>query len=488
MKRLIITLTLLGLATFVCVPGGAAASKNGGGAAFRPRPPHTGGGSSTYRPNSSSYRPPTLPSHTYHGPRPQFVTPSYDEPATAHLKGPMSRAHSRAAVPGPTPSLYNGPARAGSGSAGTTLTLKPSNSNNGSASLISRTGSAGATVPLNMRPNQTLGGASGGKKPPVAATNLTGSRQNAMNSLNKMAKSGTLRLTGNDKSLTLKQTADLANFLNSPQSSFLTQTERAILTKELSGQPLTAAETAIALNAIGKNGMSQVAAAAVAQGVIDNLGKTNPGVLGNNSPTGGVLGALAQVLQSLPSLGGAGGIPASGGGDPGFGSGPSLADTGMGNVGVVDAPVGQESSYSSSDAGATQPVMPAGAGDEGTSAGVQAVRQFRRYLQVKNDSAAKLTVFVQYSAHLSDNSFKWFPTPPGGDEAVGFTLAPGATVDVGHDGWRVKANRVRIWAVSEDGTEVTDYRDQDLWLVAEQNGDRTYDAPEIGVFTFTFGG
>lgn len=401
----------------------------------------------------------------------QYTTPSYHTPVYTGntVTIPMS---SHNYVPAYT---------SATGSVGTTVTLKRPASNTTSVSLASRpSSSAGATVSLGRRPNQPLGAEGAAKKVPTGVGTLTGSRQTALTSVQKMLNRGTLRLTGDDRSLTVQQVADLASFLNSPQSNYLTQTERGVLTKILNGQPLTQAELGIALNTIGENGMNQFAAAAIVQGALDNIGASNPNVPGNNPGSkGGILGAIAKALQALPNSGSGGGS-SGGAGDSGSGGGPALADAGSSDAGAVGAPVVDNSSVA-------QPGTPAAASGDGSPAGDSAVRQFRRYLQVKNDSAAKLTVYVQYSAQMNDSTFQWFPTRPGGDQAVGFTLAPGSTIDVDHDGWRVKADRVRIWAVADDGTEVTDYRDQDLWLVAEQHGDRAYYAPDPEAFTFTFG-
>ena len=49
----------------------------------------------------------------------------------------------------------------------------------------------------------------------------------------------------------------------------------------------------------------------------------------------------------------------------------------------------------------------------------------------------------------------------------------------------VSACRVRVWARFADGRELAEYRDQDLWVVEEVNGERVYFAPERDTVTIT---
>jgi hypothetical protein len=115
------------------------------------------------------------------------------------------------------------------------------------------------------------------------------------------------------------------------------------------------------------------------------------------------------------------------------------------------------------------------------------MRQDHRYLRVKNDTGEKLTVFVQYQTLSQSKGWTWYPVAPGsGSKAVAYVFAPGQEADLRHEGWSVKANRARIWARSASGEEFVEYRDQDLWLVDEVNGERVYYADETETFTFTF--
>jgi hypothetical protein len=129
---------------------------------------------------------------------------------------------------------------------------------------------------------------------------------------------------------------------------------------------------------------------------------------------------------------------------------------------------------------------------QGGSAGVVAdgpsgTRQDRRYLRVKNDTGAKLTVYVQYQTLSQSKGWTWYPVVPGSEpRAVAYVFAPGQEADLRHEDWPVNANRVRIWARSASGEEFVEYRDEDLWLVDESDGERVYYADEAETFTFTF--
>jgi hypothetical protein len=498
MKRLISNLIVVGFAVLLLAPGRAAAQHKGGFGGYRPGPA-VPGGSSTHRSGFTPYHPSAMPAATYHTPQPQYAMPSNHAPA-----------YTGSTVTVSTSSQNFGPVRAGpSGSAGTTVSLKQLSLNGTSASLASRPATAGTTVSLQRRPTELGVSTTAGTKLSTALGKLQGARptelsnlprpqQNGLNRIQTMLNNGTLRIPGNALALIGDPTGAITTYLNTPAGSSLPPAAQDLLGDIASGQPLSPLQIAVAVSMVDSGGLPPDVSAAVAQGVVDNVVNNNSGQVannnsgqagnntqgqsGNNSTASGIVGTIAQVLQNLASGGGSSGSGSPGGSVASGSDAGSVAGSDVGSVmaaapvgaaGVVDVPIVQDSSI-------TQPVT-------SSVTGGQAVRQFRRYLQVKNDSNAKLKVYVQYSAHMDDGSFQWFPTRPGGDQAVGFTLAPGATAAVDHDGWRVKADRVRIWAVAADGTAVTDYRDQDLWLVAEQNGERAYYAPDLEVFTFTFG-
>jgi hypothetical protein len=119
----------------------------------------------------------------------------------------------------------------------------------------------------------------------------------------------------------------------------------------------------------------------------------------------------------------------------------------------------------------------------------QEVQQSRRYLRVKNETGQTLTFFVRYRTLNVRDEWKWYPeSQTGEDQAVRFELEPGAEADLEHEGFQINASRVRIWGELEDGQEIDDYKDQDLWLVPEIHGDdeHCYYADEMETFTFTF--
>jgi hypothetical protein len=113
-------------------------------------------------------------------------------------------------------------------------------------------------------------------------------------------------------------------------------------------------------------------------------------------------------------------------------------------------------------------------------------KQTCRYLRLKNDTAEKLTVFVQYHTWTSTGTWQWYPSQPGTRDAVAYVLNPGQEADLRHEGWRLNASKVRLWAQSPTGLEYLDFQDRDLWLVEETDGERCFYAPQPETFTYTF--
>src|SRR5262249_21329331 len=105
-----------------------------------------------------------------------------------------------------------------------------------------------------------------------------------------------------------------------------------------------------------------------------------------------------------------------------------------------------------------------GGQDGGGDAGNAANAYDTRFLRLKNATGENLSVFVQYYTLNDQNEWVWLPNPPGGERVIEFQIEDGADTNLFVDGWRLNANRVRIWARS--GTKQWDgYRDRDLELV-----------------------
>jgi hypothetical protein len=122
-----------------------------------------------------------------------------------------------------------------------------------------------------------------------------------------------------------------------------------------------------------------------------------------------------------------------------------------------------------------------------TEAG-ESVVQTRRYLRVKNDTQERLTVYVQYRTLTTKDRWAWFPVDPEQSEkAAVYVFEPGEEADLSHEDWRVNASRVRIWAVTEEGTAWLENKEEDLWLVPEIDEARhQYLAPTMETYTVTF--
>jgi hypothetical protein len=117
-----------------------------------------------------------------------------------------------------------------------------------------------------------------------------------------------------------------------------------------------------------------------------------------------------------------------------------------------------------------------------------AVLQTLCYLRLKNDTDEKLTVYVQFRAWSDRGEWVWYPADPASSKmAYTYELKPGEEKDVTCHGRRVSASRIRMCAESASGHRWMDYRDQDLWLVPEDDdGDHSYEADEMETYTATF--
>jgi hypothetical protein len=114
--------------------------------------------------------------------------------------------------------------------------------------------------------------------------------------------------------------------------------------------------------------------------------------------------------------------------------------------------------------------------------------QTRRFLRVRNATDKPLQVYVRYRTVNDQGKWQWYPGEPTSREAVVRKVAPGQTVDLLHEDWRINASRVRIWAEAPGGTYRQEaYRNQDLWLVSQDGqGNRRYLAAAMETYTHTF--
>jgi hypothetical protein len=113
-----------------------------------------------------------------------------------------------------------------------------------------------------------------------------------------------------------------------------------------------------------------------------------------------------------------------------------------------------------------------------------------RYVRIQNDTGENLKVFIQYRTQTDQGKWLWFPTMPAVDarDALCYDFKDGMMADLTDNDWRIHANRIRIWAVSETGKKWLDFKDADLVVVPETNdaGEPFYRAPEMQTYLFTF--
>jgi hypothetical protein len=182
-----------------------------------------------------------------------------------------------------------------------------------------------------------------------------------------------------------------------------------------------------------------------------------------SNPTSGLseaeCGAIQDGLACMAAMGGDGG---SGVADS-AGAGASVeGDTGGATISAEDDPGGPTADVSA---------------------------QTCRYLQVKNDTGAALTVYLQYKTQDDRGAWGWYPADPTqSDQCVAYELAAGEETCLDDGGWTVNASRVRIWAGAAGGDQWLDYQDKDLWLVPEvdDDGEHRYYAAGMETVPYVF--
>src|SRR5262249_19844722 len=106
-----------------------------------------------------------------------------------------------------------------------------------------------------------------------------------------------------------------------------------------------------------------------------------------------------------------------------------------------------------------------------------------RFLRVVNGTKDKVTVYLQYHAPDED-SWAWLPVDPQeSDDSLIFEIDPGQSLDLTDDQWRIAANRLMVWAESEN-QKWDEFKDNQLWVVPEvtSSGKHRYQSPEIQTY------
>lgn len=129
----------------------------------------------------------------------------------------------------------------------------------------------------------------------------------------------------------------------------------------------------------------------------------------------------------------------------------------------------------------------AGGGSGGTSGGPapvpgwqQATQFYTRHILVSNNTDKPIRVYLQYFTHDANGQWGWY-----GDasEETYWAIQPGLRTYLAINDVKLHAQRVRIWARSEDGTyQWLQYRDQDLELVPSEG----YAATELSDYEIPF--
>jgi tetratricopeptide (TPR) repeat protein len=105
-----------------------------------------------------------------------------------------------------------------------------------------------------------------------------------------------------------------------------------------------------------------------------------------------------------------------------------------------------------------------------------------RFLKIVNERSEPVRVYLQYEYQTKDGKWVWWPEQPGGKSSY-WDISPGKETYLLDDGWRLKARRVRLWAVGLSSSLASNtWKDRDLWLCPTSG----YLARNETTFTYTF--
>jgi hypothetical protein len=261
----------------------------------------------------------------------------------------------------------------------------------------------------------------------------------------------------------------LSSEANTALAKLLPQTSGATkkaVQDALSGKPLSASERTALANLMNDLAAKDPAtAAALASALQTDLDKKMQlASLVEKAASGGFGGGSVDTSSASGSVDDGGSAPTM------DGSGFAPAFTGSSSAGPVFAGAGSVS------------------GDDG-SANAPTVLQSQRRLKIRNDSGSKLTVYVQYRTCTANGNWVWYPNDPSqSGQAAAFDIEAGTETYLENSGATICASRIRLWAVSDGGSQWLDAKNGDLWLVPETDaaGNHIYQAPEMGTFIYTF--
>jgi hypothetical protein len=296
-----------------------------------------------------------------------------------------------------------------------------------------------------------------------------------------------------DPLLTPQEQAAIQNWLNTPitgappgttvGTALLSPDELAAYQKLAANQPLTPDEVNLVMNSMSKlvtmASMTPAVASALIHGLMNNL---TPGATGGGNIN----------LNGGPTTGNGG---AGDGGKPIIGLGPIVIDGDpivkgpivLGQPPVVDLPSAeddddQQGAKPPPQQGGKPPPQQGGKPEPGKLTWFSGC-----HFQVENKTAAAVQVKVQYYAKDEGGKEAWHPADPDkSEDALDFTVQPGATVLVKDEDWPIVASRVRVWAESDQSTW-HEFKGKDLWLVPKdkKTGRLGYYAKEVKTVTFT---
>ena len=95
----------------------------------------------------------------------------------------------------------------------------------------------------------------------------------------------------------------------------------------------------------------------------------------------------------------------------------------------------------------------------------------RKVVRIRNNTSETVKVFLKYHTLTDKAELKWYPDAPDKETWATYTFAPGEEAFVEHDGFRINADRLRLFICNEDRTHVWDqFRDHD-YVVCEDGYD-----------------
>lgn len=106
----------------------------------------------------------------------------------------------------------------------------------------------------------------------------------------------------------------------------------------------------------------------------------------------------------------------------------------------------------------------------------------RKVVRIRNNTSETVKVSLKYRTLTDKGDLKWYPDAPDKETWATYTFAPGEEAFVEHDGFRINADRLRLFITNEDRSHVwSQFRDQDYVVCEDGYGAFVMDVHVINI-------